>query len=183
MASPLPEPSPAPFNDIHHFLSSHDDDEDDGEDADTASQRSISLSSPTSSPRHSALNHISHHHRDSDNSSFLKRESHPYTTDTDIGSDADGSSMFNHRQGTPDSSVHEEPKESDQFMPPTVYPPSMTSKDDRASISSLASGSSRKTRPESLLVPLPDGPIILGIALVDFNHLVRRNIRSSLFGL
>jgi len=54
-----------------------------------------------------------------------------------------------------------------------TYPP-MPSKADRESIKSFASGSSyaRKTRPESLLLEPPDGPIVQGIALVDFNHLV-----------
>lgn len=171
MATFLPEPSPAPLHDIHRFLNQENDDDD----ADTASQRSISLSSPPSSPRQPALSDLAHHR---DSGSFSKRESHPYTVDTEFGSDADNNSMFNHgidAQETPNSSatpsVYDEPKEVD--LP--TYPPSLP-RDDRASVSSFASsfasGSSRKARPESLLVTLPNGPIVLGIALVDFNHLV-----------
>ena len=48
---------------------------------------------------------------------------------------------------------------------------------DVESLASAATGSSngaggRKTRPESMLIEPPDGPLVLGIALVDFNHVV-----------
>lgn len=48
---------------------------------------------------------------------------------------------------------------------------------DIESLSSAATGSSsgtggRKTRPESMLVEPLDGPLVLGVALVDFNHVV-----------
>ena len=48
---------------------------------------------------------------------------------------------------------------------------------DMESLASGATGSSsgtggRKTRPESMLVEPPDGPLVLGVALVDFNHIV-----------
>ncbi|KAF8516315.1 transport protein Avl9-domain-containing protein [Hysterangium stoloniferum] len=49
----------------------------------------------------------------------------------------------------------------------------------RATMSSLgsavtnsSSASGRKTRPESMLLEPTDGPLVLGIALVDFNHIV-----------
>jgi hypothetical protein len=183
---PLPEPSPNPRSFFGHNEQVEDDD-DDG--ADTASQRSISLSSPAGSPRNthfgSALNDLARQHnlttfRDSD--SFSKRSSHPYTVDTDF--DDANSSMFhfNHEKETPSTSAA--PSEYDDDHQPDydvsreadlpTYPPSKPDRDDRdrVSLSSLASGSSRKTRPESLLVTLPNGPLILGIALVDFNHLV-----------
>ncbi|KAG5645998.1 hypothetical protein DXG03_004600 [Asterophora parasitica] len=166
MASFLPEPSPALVTDIHQFMSHETDDDD----ADTASQRSISLSSPNTSPRHSALNNLALQNDFRNSGSFSKRESHPYTVDTEFGSDIDNSSMFSRE--TPDSSaapsVYDEFKDVD--LP--TYPPFMPSRDDRASVSSFASGSSRKTRPESLLVNLPNGPIVHGVALVDFNHLI-----------
>lgn len=173
MASALPEPSPAPFENPRNFLN-HDIDDDD--DADTASQRSISLSSPADSPRHSALSDLARQSGFRDSGSYSKRESHPYTVDTDFGSEPDTSSMFNHGIGeTPSTSaapsVYEEPKDN-TINPLPTYPPSLPSRDDRVSVSSFASSSSRKTRPESLLVTLPNGPLILGIALVDFNHLV-----------
>ncbi|KAF8524972.1 transport protein Avl9-domain-containing protein [Gautieria morchelliformis] len=48
---------------------------------------------------------------------------------------------------------------------------------DMESLASAATGSSsgtggRKARPESMLVEPPDGPLVLGVALVDFNHIV-----------
>ncbi|EJC97833.1 uncharacterized protein FOMMEDRAFT_114559 [Fomitiporia mediterranea MF3/22] len=54
------------------------------------------------------------------------------------------------------------------------YPPPQVkySESDAASMVSYASSSSRKARPESMLVEPPIGPIVPGIALVDFNHLV-----------
>jgi hypothetical protein len=55
----------------------------------------------------------------------------------------------------------------------TYPPPTPRNREDTLSISSLTSTtSSRKARPESLLVVAPKGPLVLGIALVDFNHLV-----------
>ena len=61
--------------------------------------------------------------------------------------------------------------------PPIPYPPMVTSppRSQRDSMRSFASASStsRKIRPESLLLRPPDGPIVLGISLVDFNHLVK----------
>lgn len=177
---PLPEPSPTPRSFFNNTNQVEEDDDDDDDGADTASQRSIPLSSPASSPHHSsALNDLARQHqltssyRDSD--AFSNRSSHPYT-DFDDGT----SSMF---QETPSTSAapsvydndhqpdHNPYKEVD--LP--TYPPSKPDRDDRdrVSLSSLASQSSRKARPESLLVTLPNGPLILGIALVDFNHLVR----------
>ncbi|KAJ2923004.1 hypothetical protein H1R20_g14090, partial [Candolleomyces eurysporus] len=56
-------------------------------------------------------------------------------------------------------------------IPLPTYPPPQH-RDDTASIASFASSSSRKARPESLLMTLPEGQLVLGVALVDFNHLV-----------
>lgn len=55
---------------------------------------------------------------------------------------------------------------------------------DIESLSSAATGSSggtggRKTRPESMLVEPPDGPVVLGVALVDFNHIVSPYCRHT----
>ncbi|KAJ7701454.1 transport protein Avl9-domain-containing protein [Mycena rosella] len=159
-----------PPPDVHGFLATREDD-----DGDTASQRSISLSSPAVSPRNSVQNPS--HHFDT----FSNRASNPYTLDTDLSSEPDDSSTFTHEMGLPESpntsaapSVYEEPK--DHAMP--TYPPSPP-RDDTASIASVASGSSRKARPESMLVLPGDRPLVLGIALVDFNHLVGPRIEYS----
>jgi hypothetical protein len=62
-------------------------------------------------------------------------------------------------------------------LPAATYPPRppVASRDSRASIMSTASTSSnsKKARPESLLAG-PQGPLVLGLALVDFNHIVSR---------
>ncbi|KAF7364855.1 UDENN domain-containing protein [Mycena venus] len=154
-----------PPPDVRSFLAPTDDD-----DGDTASQRSISLSSPAVSPRNSVQNPSKH---------FDHRASHPYTLDTDMSSEPDDSSMYTHEIGVPESpntsaapSVFEEPK--DTSMP--TYPPS---RGDTESIASVASGSSRKARPESMIVLSGDRPLVLGIALVDFNHLVGPRIEYS----
>ncbi|KAJ7617522.1 transport protein Avl9-domain-containing protein, partial [Mycena polygramma] len=151
--------------DLHSFLAPSEDD-----DGDTASQRSISLSSPAVSPRNSVQNPSKPF------DTFSNRASNPYTLDTDLSSEPDDSSMYTHDMGAPESpntsaapSVFEEPKET---MP--TYPPS---RGDTESIASAASGS--KARPESILVIPGDRPLVLGIALVDFNHLVGPRIEYS----
>ena len=53
-----------------------------------------------------------------------------------------------------------------------AYPPSQFSVDDTESMVSFASSSSKKARPESNLLEPPEGPLVPGICLVDFNHLV-----------
>ncbi|KAJ7105491.1 transport protein Avl9-domain-containing protein [Mycena crocata] len=159
-----------PPPDVHSFLAPSEDD-----DNDTASQRSISLSSPAVSPRNSVQNPSQR------SDTFSNRASNPYTLDTDLSSEADDSSMYTREMGLPESpntsaapSVFEEPK--DHIMP--TYPPSPP-RGDTESIASVASGSSRKTRPESMLVLPTDRPLVLGIALVDFNHLVGPRIEYS----
>ncbi|KAF7348255.1 UDENN domain-containing protein [Mycena sanguinolenta] len=147
-----------PTPDVRSFLAPTDDD-----DGDTASQRSISLSSPAVSPRNSVQN----------------RASNPYTLDTDLSSEPDDSSMYTHEIGAQESpntsvapSVLEEPK--DTSLP--TYPPS---RGDTESIISVTSTSSRKARPESMIVLPGDRSLVLGIALVDFNHLVGPRIEYS----
>ena len=207
---------------ISHILhgpgGGHDDDHDD--DADTASQRSISLSSPVDSPRHSIVlsdgphDHLEHpEHTEITESpnlaheflSNLKHESHSYTLDTDFSSEADDASLYmrDHDHGdaydaigspvtSAAPSVFEESKMSPLSSPvvddddlktatlPT-YPPlplhdigTPRSRGDSESVTSFASGSSysKKARPESTLLGPHTGPLVLGIALVDFNHLV-----------
>ncbi|KAF5380691.1 hypothetical protein D9757_007039 [Collybiopsis confluens] len=110
------------------------------DDGDTASQKSISLSS---SPAISARNSLQH--LDTDESSFT---SSPVS------------------------------KESPALPLPPTYPPRRQS--DSVSVAeSFASGSSKKARPESILLQPPPGKLVLGIALVDFNHLVGPRIEWS----
>lgn len=129
-----------------------------------------------------------------------KRESNQDTVDTDFSSDMDDMSLYKHRisitgetpnTSAPPSIYEEEPltaTKANMSIPPfptslstpvsatttpVTYPPINPNADDNVSITSLTStASSRKARPESLLVTPPEGPLVLGIALVDFNHLV-----------
>lgn len=124
-------------------------DDDDLSDADTASQRSISLSSPSHTRPPSAA------------------QSFQGTKTTDIPVPIAVQSPSPAIPSTPSPPV----------TPPTAsYPPPPLQKpDSRGSIASFALSSmsySKKARPESVLVN-HNGPIVLGIALVDFNHLVR----------
>lgn len=127
----------------------------DDSDADTASQRSISLSSPAHSPRQSTS---------FPSSTSTKRASEPHTLDTDLSSEADDLSLYNRRE-SPSTSVAPSIYDDTSALP--TYPPSLPGDTD-----SIASTSSRKARPESLLMNL-SAPLVLGVALVDFNHLVR----------
>lgn len=62
--------------------------------------------------------------------------------------------------------------------PPALptYPPTSN---DTDSVLSFASTSSRKARPESMLIIPPEGPLVLGVALVDFNHLVSTSLSQT----
>lgn len=165
MASPvLPPPSPT-MAQIQHLTRESDD-----EDADTASQLSISLSSPPNSARNSVMSdpRQSFATQSSGSNSNSHRASDPFT---DEGFEAYSRRIL---QETPNSSVppsvlEDEPRE----IKPFTYPPTPPNRDDAVSVSSLASTSSRKARPESLLITPTSEPLVLGVALVDFNHLVR----------
>lgn len=181
-------------------------------DGDTASQRSISLSSPRSSvgialspeDEHSGITPVTLVRQ---NLSLTKRT----TIDTDISSDIDQDdrSFFTRRMDegeSPISSIAPSFSEQDKFvaspipvvpavmhqssLPPIrapalpARPPlpvhisssSVGAKSETESIASSASGSGsyqKKARPESLLIHLTNGPLVLGIAVVDFDHLVR----------
>ncbi|KAG7445668.1 uncharacterized protein BT62DRAFT_932830 [Guyanagaster necrorhizus] len=174
--SDLSPRSHSPQN-YRNILHSSDDD------GDTASQRSISLSSPTTSPRNSTLNEPHDSMLPSLSSdSFAKRISKPYTLDTDYSSEADDMSFYNrdsHESPVTSAapSVMEETKEPVASPRMVTYPPRGV--DTESIAESFASGSSRKARPESMLVVPPVGPLVLGIALVDFNHLVGPKIEWS----
>jgi hypothetical protein len=180
----------------HPVVTSHDDD-----DADTASQRSISLLSDPS-PRHSIA--LSDHHHSSPNLaheflSNIKHESHPYTLDTDFSSEPDDSSLYMHELNPYDAilgspvtsaapSVYDSEPVVKAAVPPTYPPTPVQQQHDistpRAeSVTSFASSSttySRKARPESTLVHKHNlSPLVLGIALIDFNHLVGPRIEFA----
>jgi pyruvate/2-oxoglutarate dehydrogenase complex dihydrolipoamide acyltransferase (E2) component len=153
----LPPPSPTDSDPRNASRESDD------EDADTASQLSIPLSSPPRSRRNSTASH-------DPRESFVSSGSSNRSVRDDVS---------RHLVDTPQTSVSptstfDAPKE---FRSPT-YPPSPP-RDDTMSISSFASTSSRKARPESLIIAPTNDPLVLGVALVDFNHLVR--FYSSIF--
>lgn len=146
-------PPPSPTNSDPRNVTRDSDDED----ADTASQLSIPLSSPPRSRRNSTASH-------DPRESFASSGS----------SNRDSSSVVSrHLVDTPQTSVSPTSifDGLNEFKSPT-YPPTPP-KDDTMSISSFASTSSRKARPESLIIAPTNDPLVLGVALVDFNHLVR----------
>ncbi|TFK52308.1 hypothetical protein OE88DRAFT_1734326 [Heliocybe sulcata] len=176
-------------NDDDHAPAHHFDDDSDGDDNDTASQKSISLSSPAVSPRHSTLATApaeSHFAPASPPLNAYKRASRPYTIDTDLTSETDNTSLYTHELGTRDSSVSSattslyDPEEQPKPDGLSTYPPPpLQSRESMASLSSRSSSYSKKARPESTLFEVTTGPLILGIALVDFNHLVGPRIEFS----
>ncbi|KZT27431.1 hypothetical protein NEOLEDRAFT_1060681 [Neolentinus lepideus HHB14362 ss-1] len=174
--------------DDDHELTHHLDDDSDGDDNETASQKSISLSSPAVSPRHSTLAPTpaqSHFTPPSPPLSAYKRDSQPNTIDTDLTSETDNTSLY---AATRDSSIssattslydQEDHSKSDGLS--TYPPPPLPSAggDSVTSFSSRSSSYSKKARPESTIFEATAGPLILGIALVDFNHLVGPKIEFS----
>ena len=134
--------------------------ESDDEDADTASQRSISLSSPSHSQRHSLTS--------DPRQSFATQSSDEYSVGDARNSVSEDDNLSLHLEERQATSMSPPPE-----FKPVTYPPSPPNRDDAMSVSSFASTSSRKARPESLLITPTNDPLILGVALVDFNHLVR----------
>lgn len=148
--------------------------ENDDADADTASQRSISLSSPPHSPGHDPNTAL----RTQD--FFARRGSQDDSLEIDFNSETDDvSDSFSERNArrtssiasaAPSAALLDEPKYDTTH---TTYPPTPSSgATDTDSFTSAASSYSKKARPESMLLQPPEGPLVLGIALVDFNHLV-----------
>ncbi|GBE83012.1 predicted protein [Sparassis crispa] len=180
-------------NDHDHPSSSFDEPSSDG---DTASQRSITLSSAPPSPRSAAPaladlaevqpppTTITPVTLVRQNLSFSKRN----TMDTDVSSDVDPDdrSFFTRRldEGeSPISSIAPSVSENEKIGPlRTPSSAGILSRSDADSILSAGSEStsySRKARPESLIVQPSKGPLVLGIALVDFDHLVGPKIEFS----
>lgn len=181
MASSL-LPPPSPTTSARRAFSRESDDED----ADTASQRSISLSSPplskrnsvaSSDPRRAFASHSSEGSDSSNRGSQLDLQLHNEKEDAATAftrrimeSEDNEALAYEKSRSTIPLAIESTPKE----FKPVTYPPSPPKlADDAISISSFASTSSRKARPESLLIRPTSDPLILGVALVDFNHLVR----------
>ncbi|KAI0335696.1 hypothetical protein GY45DRAFT_1316388 [Cubamyces sp. BRFM 1775] len=214
-------PEPSPLNTRFLIDPDHDDDhlsEPHFSDGDTASAKSIALSSPPRSPRDSLALGVPDKQEPAVTPVTLVRQSLSMaglskrnTTETDASSDVDvdldgdgdDRSFFARKYEEGESpvssvapSIHEVEKvvvASPPPLPPS-HPPSATLssrpssagvrlKSDTESILSVGSAStsySKKARPESLLVQLaPKGALVLGIALVDFNHLVGPKIEFA----
>ncbi|KAI0715621.1 transport protein Avl9-domain-containing protein [Cerioporus squamosus] len=208
-------PEPSPLN--TRFLVDPDDDDNHSEphfsDGDTASAKSIALSSPPRSPRDSTALGVPQAHEPAVTPVTLVRQSlslagltkrHTMETDassprSDVDGDGDDRSFFARRYEEGESplssvapSMHEVEKPLATPLPPSLPPSATLSsrppsagvrlKSDTDSIASFGSAStsySKKARPESLLVQPTKGPLVLGIALVDFNHLVGPKIDFS----
>lgn len=163
-------------NDSPFLMNAMDDDDHDpraalDDDADTASARSISLSSPSHSRRPSAF----------DANPYGGLEHDTVSTRDDGASipDTHTSSVTSPEPSTYGADTKDTLEPSDSAATVTYPPPPLQAASSRESVQSFAtSGSSRsrKTRPESMLPGAHDGPIVLGIALVDFNHLVCTDI-------
>ena len=156
--------------DLRGALAGHDDD------ADTASQHSISFSSPAASPRDSTFYELPV-------ADASRRRSRPYIVSTESSGPVD-TSFYNGRSSA--VTPHGEPPLDGpaKAVPPTpltaalknnVYPPAQIQSPGHSSVASFettTSSYSKKARPESLLPDPPKGPLVLGVALVDFNHQV-----------
>ncbi|KAI0632312.1 transport protein Avl9-domain-containing protein [Trametes polyzona] len=201
-------PEPSPLN--TRFLVDPDHDEDrlsepHFSDGDTASAKSIALSSPPRSPRDStalgvpekqepAITPVSLVRQSLSLAGLSKRDTLGTDASSELDPDGDDRSFFARKYDEGESplssvapSVHEADKivSSPPPLPPSLPPSATLSsrpssagvrlKSDTESILSTGSAStsySKKARPESLLVQAPQGALVLGIALVDFNHLV-----------
>ncbi len=165
--------------DLQGALAAHDDD------TDTASQHSISFTSPAAST--STSPHHSPQLPTFSTTDTSRRHSRPYTISTESSDDLDDVSLFTGHTSSvtsPGESALDHDEGAKQ-VPPTplpaalqrnAYPPAQPWSPGRSSVASFATSTSsysKKARPESLLINPPKGPLILGIALVDFNHQVR----------
>lgn len=168
---------------INSDHAAHRDDNVSDVDAETASQRSVPLSSPPHSP-HGPTTSL----RAQD--FFSIRDSQTDSIEIDFGSETDEvsdshSDLDARRASSITSAVpstFSQPELSKTHPTSVTYPPTSSDTAEVDSFTSAASTYSRKARPESMLLQPPRGPLVLGIALVDFNHLVRlsgHDIRAS----
>ncbi|KAL0579872.1 hypothetical protein V5O48_002119 [Marasmius crinis-equi] len=209
------------------FPQHHDDHDQFLDDDDTASQRSISLSSPSTSQRNSlkqggyggkghaellaqlnlsssssATSRLAELEKEDKEKAILtpstststSQGTRPYSSDF-TETEADNASMYARSEDleSPNTSIAPsvlsfkdvESAPASTVEKDTAYPPQAHRTEayggDAASIASASStGTGKKVRPESMLLPhIPEGKLILGIALVDFNHLVGPKIEYS----
>jgi hypothetical protein len=153
------------------------DDDDFFDDNDTASQRSISLSSPPTSPKPEPETFASLPMSPTSSEAFVRA----FEQDTEEGTlEPDLPSAY-----SPDETTSQWNQTPAQALTPAVesafvgqsshmYPPTPVEvRGDTESIASFATGSStsKKAERESMILIPSDGPLVLGIALVDFNHI------------
>ena len=154
------------------------DDDDFYDDNDTASQRSISLSSPSPSPGPVPESFTSPPMSPASPEAFVRA----FELDAEQDSlEPDLPSAY-----SPDVATLRWNQPPVQALTPAIesafvgqsshmYPPTPAdTHGDTDSLASFATGSStsKKVQRESLLLSPPDGSLVLGIALVDFNHIV-----------
>jgi len=154
------------------------EDVDSFDDNDTASQRSISLSSPPTSPKPEPETFTSLPMSPASPEAFVRA----FELDTEEDTlEPDPPSAY-----TPDTETLRWNQQPVQALTPAIesafvsqssnmYPPTPVGvRGDTESVTSFATGSStpKKAERESMLLTRPDGPLVLGIALVDFNHIV-----------
>jgi len=154
------------------------DDDEFFDDNDTASQRSISLSSPPMSPKPEPGTFTSLPMSPASPEAFVR------AFELDTGQDTlepDFPSAY-----SLDTATSQWKQQPVQTLTPAIesafvgqsshmYPPTpAVVRGDTESIASFATGSStsKKAERESMVLTLPNGPLVLGIALVDFNHIV-----------
>ncbi|KAF9220929.1 hypothetical protein BS17DRAFT_786226 [Gyrodon lividus] len=160
----------------------HQEDNESDADAETASQRSISLSSPPASPYAITTPLRAQEF-------FARRDSQVDSIEIDFNSEtdevSDSHSELDARRASSvtsaaPSATFSRLEEAKTYDAPATYPPTPSSgATDAESFASAASTYSRKARPESMLLQPPEGPLVLGIALVDFNHMVGPRIEFS----
>lgn len=150
------------------------DDDDLLDDNDTASQRSISLSSPPTSPKQEPETITSLPTSPTSSEAFA-RVFEQDTLEPDPPSAYSPDIPTSRSSGQPVRSLTPAVESVFVGQSSNVYPPTPAAvRGDRESIASFATGSSvsRKAERESMLLIPSDGPLVLGIALVDFNHIV-----------
>lgn len=107
-----------------------------------------------------------------DEAPMQSHETHANITDADSTTSKTSPSSAASQQSM-DGDTTERSSQTSITSQSIKYPPTpLRQEGDAASMMSHASSSSKKARPESVLIEPPIGPIVPGIALVDFNHMV-----------
>lgn len=154
------------------------DDDDFLDDNDTASQRSISLSSPPTSPKPEPDAFTSLPMSPASPEAFVRAfelDTEQDTLEPDLPSAYSPNTAATSQWKQQPVQASTPAMESDLVGQSHVYPPTPAdARGDSESVASFATGSStsKKVARESMLLTPPDGPLVLGIALVDFNHIV-----------